>query len=56
MQIAERENMSNHFEIGLLQNLANYTPLSPITFLTRTPFVHHKRTSVIHGKRNWMLA
>ena len=45
--------MSNHFETGLPQNPANYTPLSPITFLTRTAFVHPQRTSVIHGNRHW---
>ena len=48
--------MSNHFETGLPQNPANYTPLSPITFLTRTAFVHPQRTSVIHGKRHWTWA
>ena len=48
--------MSNHFETGLPQNPANYTPLSPITFLTRTAFVHPQRTSVIHGNRHWTWA
>ncbi|MBC8219836.1 MAG: acyl-CoA synthetase [Proteobacteria bacterium] len=48
--------MSNHFETGLPQNSANYTPLSPITFLTRTAFVHPQRTSVIHGNRSWTWA
>ena len=48
--------MSNHFETGLPQNPANYTPLSPITFLTRTAFVHPQRTSVIHGNRRWTWA
>ncbi|MDB3917912.1 acyl-CoA synthetase, partial [bacterium] len=31
-------------------------PLSPITFLTRTAFVHPQRTSVIHGNRSWTWA
>ncbi|HJL94160.1 MAG TPA: AMP-binding protein, partial [SAR324 cluster bacterium] len=48
--------MSNNFETGLTKNSANYTPLSPITFLTRTAFVHPQRTSVIHGKRRWTWA
>jgi fatty-acyl-CoA synthase len=55
-QAAERKIMSNHFETGLPQNPANYTPLSPITFLTRTAFVHPQRTSVIHGNRRWTWA
>ena len=56
MQVAERKIMSNHFERGLPQNPANYTPLSPITFLNRTAFVHPQRTSVIHGNRSWTWA
>ena len=52
----ERNIMSNNFEKGLTKNSANYTPLSPITFLTRTAFVHPQRTSVIHGKRRWTWA
>jgi len=48
--------MSNHFETDLPQNPANYAALSPITFLTRTAFVHPQRTSVIHGKRHWTWA
>jgi len=45
--------MHDSFETGLPQNSANYTPLSPITFLKRTAFVHPHRTSVIHGKHRW---
>ena len=56
MLVSERKIMSNHFETGLPQNSANYSPLSPITFLTRTAFVHPQRTSVIHGKRSWTWA
>ena len=48
--------MSNPFETGLPRNPANYTPLSPITFLTRTAFIHPQRTSVIHGNRRWTWA
>ena len=53
MTVAERRIMPNHFETGLPQNFANYTPLSPITFLTRTAFVHPQQTSVIHGNQSW---
>jgi len=48
--------MHDSFENGLPQNSANYTPLSPITFLKRTAFVHPHRTSVIHGKHRWTWA
>ena len=48
--------MQDFFETGLSQNSANYTPLSPITFLTRTAFVHPKRTSIIHGECRWTWA
>jgi fatty-acyl-CoA synthase len=48
--------MHDSFETGLPQNSANYTPLSPITFLKRTAFVHPHRTSVIHGKHRWTWA
>ena len=45
--------MSDYFETGLPQNPANYSPLSPITFLTRTALVHPQHTSIIHGNRCW---
>ena len=45
--------MSNDFETGLPQTLANFAPLSPIIFLNRTTFVHPQRTYVIHGNRSW---
>ena len=48
--------MHDSFETGLPQNSANYIPLSPITFLKRTAFVHPHRTSVIHGKHRWTWA
>jgi len=48
--------MTNPYQIGLPKTPANYTPLSPITFLTRTAFVHPQRTSIIHGERHWTWA
>ena len=48
--------MHDFFETGLTQNSANYIPLSPITFLTRTAFVHPQRISIIHGKCRWTWA
>jgi len=45
--------MSDYFETDLPQNPANYSPLSPITFLTRTALVHPQHTSIIHGNRCW---
>ena len=37
------------FEQDLDRNAANYTPLTPLTFLTRTAAVYPDRTAVIHG-------
>ena len=48
--------MPNPYQTGLPKSPANYTPLSPITFLTRTAFVHPQRTSIIHGERHWTWA
>ena len=43
----------NPFETDLDKNPANYVPLSPLSFLTRTAAVFPSRTSVIHGSRSW---
>ena len=48
--------MPNPYQTGLPKTPANYTPLSPITFLTRTAFIHPQRTSIIHGERHWTWA
>ena len=48
--------MPNPYQTGLPKTPANYTPLSPITFLTRTAFVHTQRTSIIHKERHWTWA
>jgi len=44
------------FEIGLDANQANYTPLSPLSFIRRAAQVHPERESVIHGARRFTWA
>jgi len=46
---------SSIFEQHLDPTSANYTPLSPLTFIRRAASVYPKRTAVIHGAvcRNW---
>ena len=39
------------YDIGLDKNLANYTPLSPLSFLARTAHIYPRRVAVIHGDR-----
>src|SRR5262245_42553404 len=41
------------YEVGLERNAANYTPLSPLSFLARTVHTYPARTAVIHGE--WRL-
>jgi fatty-acyl-CoA synthase len=43
----------NPYNVGLDKNAANYTPLSPLSLLARTAYVHPQRTSVIHGDRQY---
>ncbi|HET9576789.1 MAG TPA: acyl-CoA synthetase [Usitatibacter sp.] len=47
--------MSNPYEKGLDRNPANYTPLTPVSFLAKAAYVYPERTAVIHGevRRNW---
>ena len=45
--------MSNPFETDLPQQAANYSPLSPISFLSRSALVHKQGISLIHGERHW---
>ena len=42
---------NNAYDHGLDKNAANYTPLSPLSFLERTAYIYPERTSVIHGAR-----
>ena len=47
--------MSNPYETDLDKNAANYTPLSPLTFIKRTAAVYPQRAAVVHGTltRSW---
>jgi len=49
------DTMSNQYTIGLDQGPANYTPLSPLSFMERAAAIYPERTAVIHGDRrfNW---
>src|SRR5215472_10958569 len=40
---------SSPYLTGLDRNQANYTPLTPLTFLERAAYVHPDHPSVIHG-------
>jgi fatty-acyl-CoA synthase len=42
--------MSNIFETGLDRQAANYTSLSPLSFIERAASVYPSRTAIIHGK------
>ncbi len=49
--------MPDHpYASGLDKNAANYTPLSPLSFLERTAAVYPQRPSVIHGARRFTWA
>jgi fatty-acyl-CoA synthase len=41
---------SHPYATGLAKNRANYTPLSPLSFLERAAYVHPHRTAVVHGE------
>ncbi|HXD39110.1 MAG TPA: acyl-CoA synthetase [Ramlibacter sp.] len=47
--------MTHIFDQDLPRNEANFTPLSPLTFIERTAEVYPQRLAVIHGglRRNW---
>ncbi|MBO6521513.1 MAG: acyl-CoA synthetase [Rhodospirillales bacterium] len=46
----------NIYDIDLDQTPANYTPLSPLSFIRRTAAVYPNVTSLIHGKRRYTWA
>ena len=48
-------NSKNKYEHGLSRNAANFTPLTPLSFIQRTSRVFPEHTAVIHGeiKRSW---
>jgi hypothetical protein len=43
------------YESGLDKNAANFTPLTPVSFLAKAAYVYPERIAVIHGdvRRNW---
>ena len=45
----------NAYDKGLERNPANYTPLTPVSFLAKAACVYPERTAVIHGavRRTW---
>ncbi|MEZ4682262.1 MAG: AMP-binding protein [Caldilineaceae bacterium] len=46
----------NIYTSGLDKNLANYTPLSPLTFLERAAYVYPHHTSVVHDNDRYTWA
>ncbi len=52
----ESFNMSNIFEQDLDQNAANFTALSPVSFVERTAEIFGDLPSVIHGQRRYTWA
>ncbi len=47
--------MASPYDLGLDKNNANYTQLTPLTFLARAALAHPARVAVIHGalRRTW---
>ena len=47
--------MPSPYEGGLEKNAANYTALTPVSFLAKAAYVYPERTAVIHGdvRRSW---
>ncbi len=45
--------MAHMYDTNLDKNDANFTPLSPLTFLIRAAEVYPNRTSIIHGKKQF---
>jgi len=47
--------MSHPYETGLDKSAANYTPLSPLSFIERTAAVYPDKIAIIHGelRRSW---
>ncbi len=39
--------------VGLDRNQANYTPLTPLTFIERAAYVHPDHPSVVHGEQRY---
>ena len=43
----------NRYDSGLGRNAANYTPLSPVSFLPRAADVYPDKVAVVHGERTF---
>ena len=46
-------NDPSPYDLNLDKGPANYTPLSPLSFLKRSAFVYPTKTAVIHGNRRY---
>src|ERR1700723_2569719 len=44
--------MTSPFD-DLPKNQANYTSLTPLTFIERAAYVHPNRLAVVHGEQRW---
>jgi len=57
LSVAEKIVSSvSQYDIDLDKNAANYTPLSPLTFIERAASVYPERTAQIHGERRYSWA
>ena len=45
--------MSNPYASGLDKNAANYTPLTPLSFIERSAYVYPERCAIVHGQRRY---
>ncbi len=47
--------MTHPYDQGLDRNQANYTPLTPVSFLAKAAYTYPLKTAVVHGdvRRNW---
>src|SRR3954452_16813375 len=53
--MSQGETKQNPYETDLDKNAANFTPLSPLSFIARTAAVYPKRVAIVHGaiRRGW---
>lgn len=54
--MSDAEPTTNAYELGLDKVLANYRPLSPLSFLERAASVYPKHISVVHGEQRYTWA
>ncbi len=48
--------MTNHFDINLGKNPANYMALSPLSFIRRSATVYANRKAIVHGNKTFTYA